>query len=105
MITLQERHSKWQALIDEQEKSGLSQAAFCKLHNLTFSHFTYYRTRFRGRQQAPKQSSGTFAPMSIAKASVTNEVRLSLPSGFQCSFPIDIDPMRVKELLGIFISC
>jgi hypothetical protein len=29
------RHEKWQAIIKEQEASGLSQAQFCKEHNIS----------------------------------------------------------------------
>lgn len=104
-ITLQERRTKWQELIEEQEKSGLSQDAFCKLHNLVFSNFTYYRSKFRGKAQVQKKPPGTFTPVSVTKSPVTHEIRLSLPNGFQCSLPLDIDPLRVKELLEVILSC
>jgi len=103
--TPQERRDKWKALIEEQEQSDLSQDAFCKLHNLSFSNFTYYRRQFQGKHPVQKKVSGTFSPVSLAKASSTNEIRLSLPNGFQCSFPIDITTARIKEIVGVFLSC
>lgn len=38
-----EHHAKWQSLIEEQEKSGLSQTEFCKQHSIAISQFGYYR--------------------------------------------------------------
>ena len=36
-INRQAKREQWKAFIEEQEKSGFSQAAFCKQHNLVIS--------------------------------------------------------------------
>jgi hypothetical protein len=99
----QEKREKWKALVDEQEQSGLSQEAFCKSHNISPSNFIYYRGIFRGKQQ---NKSSIFSPVNITKApGGINEIRLTLPNGFQCAFPTDLEIPRVKELIGALLSC
>ncbi|MDQ2993832.1 MAG: hypothetical protein M3R00_02655 [Pseudomonadota bacterium] len=104
-MSLQERREQWKVLIEEQEFSELSQEAFCNLHNLPFSTFTYYRGQFRSKQKESKNTYGEFSPVSITSASDPTEIRLSLSNGLQCSFPADIKSTRLKELVAIFLSC
>ena len=103
-IANETKRDKWKKIIEEQEKSGLSQEAFCKANNLPSTSLIYYRGIFRGKQQ-PKKSSGAFAPVNVTKAASVNEIRLTLPNGFQCTFPTDLELSRIKELVGIFLSC
>ena len=103
-ITNEAKREKWEKIIEDQEKSGLSQEAFCKANNLPSTSFVYYRGIFRGKQQ-PNKTSGAFAPVTVAKAMSANEIRLTLPNGFQCTFPTDLESSRIKELVGIFLSC
>jgi hypothetical protein len=101
--TNKDKREKWLALVEEQEKSGLTQEAFCVLHNLAVSNLVYYRKIFRGKQ-LPKDPSGTFSAVNITKPS-SGEIRLILPNGFQCVFPPDLESTRVKELIGTLLSC
>lgn len=93
--TNQGKRDKWKKIIKEQEKSGLSREAFCKAHNLPSSSLVYYRGILRGKQN-PKKQSGTFTPISISKQPTVNEIRLTLPNGFQCAFPTDLGFSRIK---------
>ncbi len=104
-MSLQERRERWKVFIEEQEISELSQEAFCNLHNLSLSTFTYYRGQFRNKQKASKNTLGEFSPISITSSSDSAEIRLSLSNGLQCSFPADIKSTRLKELVWIFLSC
>jgi hypothetical protein len=40
-----------QKIIEEQERSGLSQSEYCKQHNLDVARLSYYRGRFKLKQQ------------------------------------------------------
>jgi hypothetical protein len=99
-----ERREKWKALIEEQEKSGLTRKEFCKRHNLSSSSLTYYLGVFRGKQPS-KKVPGTFTPVSVIKSVPSTEIRLTLPNGFQCALPADLASTRIKELVEIFLSC
>lgn len=39
--------AQWKALLDEQQRSGQSQAAFCAARGLTLSNFGYWRRKLR----------------------------------------------------------
>jgi hypothetical protein len=103
-MTYTDRREKWKLLINEQEKSGLTQEAFCKQHNLNQATFTHYRGVFRGRKSVPKVATSVFTPINITKAT-SNEIRLRLPNGFLCIFPVDINPIRIKEIVENILSC
>jgi hypothetical protein len=39
------------------------------------------------------------------KAVITSEIKLSLPNGFQCSFPSHTDVDQIKRLIEVLLSC
>ncbi|EKD71728.1 MAG: hypothetical protein ACD_46C00113G0013 [uncultured bacterium] len=95
------RYEKWQAIIDEQEVSGLSQALFCKERNISSAQLAYYRGILK-----PKQvSSGTFTPVAIKQQIISKDIHLTLPNGFQCVFPSDLSASHIKELVRALLSC
>lgn len=102
-----EHHAKWQALIEEQEKSGLSQAEFCKQHNIAVSQFGYYRGLLKAKDQAKLRKSGLFSPVQIKKqdTKLSEEIKIVLPNGFQCYFSSSIDSMQIKRLMEALLSC
>lgn len=105
-LTITERREKWKLLIDEQEQSGLTQEAFCKQHNLSQATFTHYRGLFRGRKLLQSKSEiSVFKPINITKPAGSTEIRLTLPNGFLCTFPLDINPSRIKEIVENILSC
>lgn len=102
-IEQKDRHEKWKILIEEQEKSGLSQANFCKQKNISSAQFGYYRAL-----QKPKQSEkllGSFATVKINQSSCEKEIRLNLPNGFQCTFSSSVDAAHIKKLVEALLSC
>lgn len=42
---------QWQSLIEQYESSGLSQAEFCKRHNLNPKYFSLKRSKLRPKDQ------------------------------------------------------
>lgn len=105
-MTYTDRREKWKLLIDEQEQSGLTQEAFCKQHNLNQATFTHYRGLFRGRKSVqPKIATSVFTPINITKPTTSNEIRITLPNGFLCTFSVDINPNRIKEIVENILSC
>ena len=100
------KREKWKAFIDEHEKSGLSQAAFCKLHNLSSVKFGYYRSSLlKPKVVKDIKTVGTFTPVKINQQTSAAEIRLTLPNGFQCTFPCDLNKTQIKELVEILLSC
>ncbi len=43
----EERYAYWQAMVDKQQHSGLSQEQFCQANAISFGKFNYYISRLR----------------------------------------------------------
>lgn len=95
------RYEKWQVLIDEQESSGMSQSAFCKERDITLAQFSYYR----GTLKPKNSSSGSFTPVTIKQQLISKDIRITLPNGFQCVFPCDLNASQIKEWVRTLLSC
>lgn len=48
---------QWQGLIEQQHKSGISQKAFCQLHDICLSTFSLWKRRLKQIDITPDQSS------------------------------------------------
>lgn len=104
----QETHQiDWESLISEQEKSGLSQKKFCIQRGLVLSQFVYYRCRSKNKAKEIQVTQPSFKPVKVVnkEAAVLGDIRLSLPNGFQFSFPCHLDSAQVKRLVEVLLSC
>ena len=101
----QAKREKSKALITEYEESGLSQVDFCRQKELSPAQFGYYRGAFQAKQRAPKEMTRAFSPVKISQQSSSNEIRITLPNGFQCAFSTEVEASRIKELIGVILSC
>jgi hypothetical protein len=102
------RYTEWSKRVQEQEKSELSLKVFCAQKNLSLSQFKYYRGMIRRQKSHTHHTAAKFAPVKIRnKDSVpgSGDIKLSLPNGFQCTFPMTLESTRIKELIRIFLSC
>ena len=103
----QNRYEKWRALVLEQEKSGLSQADFCKKKNLILSQFGYYRSVIQSKEQTDPPKPG-FSPVSIQRPHQpvgASEIKILLPNGMQCILPGTMDAPHIKRLMEALLSC
>ena len=101
-------HIDWEILIAEQEKSGLSQREFCNQRDLIVSQFVYYRNKFKNKYKVVQTAEPVLKPVKIISkepSAVSGDIRLSLPNGFQCSFPCSFDATQVKRLVEVLLSC
>ncbi len=101
----QAKRDKWKTLIAEYEISGLSQVEFCKQNELSLAQFSYYRGALKPEQRTSKNPPSTFVPVKVNQQAAINEMRVILPNGFQFAFPSEIESSRIKELIGVFLSC
>jgi hypothetical protein len=104
-INRQAKREQWKAFIEEQEKSGFSQAAFCKQHNLSTAQFGYYRRLLNALSGKAIKTPATFMPVKINQQTSTTEIHIALPNGFQCHFPCDLNKAQIKDLVEVLLSC
>lgn len=102
-----ENPAKWQALVEEHERSGLSQKEFCKEKNVVLSQFVYYRLKFSRKKLAQDlKPTASFTPIKIQKENISaGEIKVIFPNGFQCIFPSSLEVMQVKRWLEVLLSC
>ena len=82
------RQQFWSQHIDAWRSSGLSQAAYCREHQLRPNQLTYWKRRlFTPPEVAQSQSNtphSTFVPLSLNTAEPTaGGLKLRLPNGFE----------------------
>ncbi|MGE0207477.1 MAG: hypothetical protein AB7R69_06540, partial [Candidatus Babeliales bacterium] len=104
------RYAKWRALVEEQQKSGLSQTDFCKQHGIVLSQFTYYYLQVKPKSKLPVKmnTSNSFVPVSVRAETTSTpmtEVRVFMPNGLQCVLPSLAPAEEVKRLIRMLLSC
>ena len=101
------QRAKWRTIVDEYLASDMTQKSFCEQHNISLPRFVYYHGKFR-RECEPQTEMSGFVPVKIAhheKSVTASEIKLSLPNGFQCTFPIHTDVTQLKRLVEALLSC
>lgn len=97
----------WTNLIIEQEKSGQSQKEFCNQRGLILSQFVYHRCS-KNKSKTTQAAESVHKPVKVISkepSATSGDIRLSLPNGFQCSFPCSFDAIQVKRLVEVLLSC
>ena len=92
----QARKSEMFNLVEEYQKSGISQNQFCEEKNLPKSTFLYWLRKYRKQE---KQASG-FIPVNISGFNSASEYRIELPNGIQ----IHLSGSEGLELIAGIIS-
>jgi hypothetical protein len=108
IIETQERYAQWKKLVEDQEKSGLSQKEFCNQQNIVLSKFVYYRCLLKNKEKAVAINKTSFLPIKVLpkeQSVVSSEIKLSLPNGFHCVFPSHLEPIQLKRLIEVLLSC
>ena len=71
---------QWQQLIDEQQGSGQSQAAFCQARGIALSSFGYWKRRL-AHPEAASSSDWLELPLDFSGSANGWEIELSLGDG------------------------
>ena len=95
----------WKGLIAEQENSGLSQKEFCNQRGLVLSQFVYHRCSSKNKDKNTRTTKPVLKPVKVVGNESYGDIRLSLPNGFQCSFPCSLDMNQIKRLVEVLLSC
>ncbi|MEJ2042134.1 MAG: hypothetical protein P8X89_02545 [Reinekea sp.] len=77
------RHTHWQQHITAWQQSNLSQAAFCKAHQLSYHQFIYWRQKLLSQSSdAPATPSKQLVPVHcVPTEPATSDLSLTLPNG------------------------
>ena len=72
---------QWQHIIEDQQKSALSQEAYCKQHNITVSSFYKWKNHFAQPKPFTSDVFVEVKPPSEVNEQPTWDVELCLPNG------------------------
>ena len=103
-----DRESHWRSVVQRQEESGLSIAAFCRLESLSAPSFYAWKRKFKERGPHPVESGpqgraansiGQLVPVRIESSVPVASVRIFLPQGAWIDAPSNIDRRALVEML------
>jgi len=100
----------WQRHLDRWERSGLSQAAFCRRHGLKAVTFAWWKRKLvTGRTHTRRRSADARRASSVAGRTDFVEVEMTRPGmaayeivlsrGLVIRLPEDFDPDKVAQLV------
>jgi hypothetical protein len=106
----------WPLLIEEQSKSGLSKAAFCRQKGVKAAHFYYQQTMLKQRHVAlptklhNEESCSLLMPIAIKKIESTKlleslPIRFLLKNGMECIVPSTMDMKCIKAIVEVLVTC
>jgi len=98
-IDPEQRRQFWKDHIDGWQKSGLSQVAYCREHDLTGHQLTYWEKRFVQSAApvsfVPLRFSQNLPTMTTGRAFI-----LFTPNGYKIEVGAGFDPAALKQLLS-----
>jgi len=93
--TRADKSSYWQAQVSSWRRSGLSQAQFCRDHNLKIREFGYWKRKF-----SRSSSAVSFVPLRVKSQSVApSPLGLVLESGLRIEVREGFSPGALKDLI------
>lgn len=92
----------WRQQIDAWEQSPLSQADFCRRHDLVYHRFVYWKQKFEGalRHESKSHRNSGFAVVLPARE-MSGELSLTLPNGILVRGVSESNLSTVRKLLEL----
>lgn len=91
---------RWVAQVEAWQRSGMTQAAFCRARGLSVKSFGYWR-RKQAQGLAPSQA---LVPI-VVDATVPPLAEVELPGGLRLRVPVSADAAQVAALVRSLLGC
>ena len=99
---VEQRREHWRRVVGRWQASGMSQAQFCRRHNIPTWKLAWWRKRLKGQAQA---SASLFVPVAIASPAASGaELELTLPGGRVLRFGAQVEPTRLSAIVAALES-
>lgn len=79
-------HQEKLAMIEQWQRSGLSQKAYCTQNNVAYHQFHYWYKRYRDIQPMSDQGSSSFVKLEVSPLRGSAQLELLLPDGKRLFF-------------------
>ena len=106
-----ERARYWRRQLDRWERSGLSQAAYCRRHGLKAVTFSWWKRklaaevihprepRAKARRTSANLPRAEFVEVEVSGAAAMGSYEVLLSHGRAIRLPADFDPQKVAQLI------
>jgi hypothetical protein len=102
-LNAEQKRRHWETHIESWQRSGLSQLAYCREHDLKPHQFTYWKKRIVSADGAI-----SFVPLHFSQnlpvAVKTTTINVVTPNGYRFELGAGFDPALVKQLLAAIQS-
>ena len=98
------RHTQWQQHIVDWQQSGLSQAAFCQSHQLSYHQFIYWRQKLAPKSDDSAIPASSTSPQLLpvqypSERPLSTDLILTLPNGLRIQGIHSNNLTLVRQLL------
>ena len=95
----------WAGHLAAWRDSGLSQAGYCRQHDLRLPSFGYWRRRF-GAPAPGAAKLPALVPIAVGAVDTCDTViEVCLPNGLQVRLPVAMDPLHWVPLMQALRTC
>jgi hypothetical protein len=93
----QRKQRFWEHHIKQWQSSGLSQAAYCRKHQLSAHRFYYWRRRLPASQEP-----ASFLPVALSASPVQPHptIRIHAPNGFTIEIEDPNESFKIEQLIA-----
>ena len=89
---------RWSDRIQHWKRSGLTQKAFCKQHQIGLSSFQRWRGIF-AKEGKPEATPATFLPINLVQCASAPSLVVRLGKDLRIEIPVDFDPVMLKQVV------
>ena len=90
----------WQRIFQQQAESGLTKSEFCKRNKITVSSF-YAWAKKLSTQLQKRTNKQKVIPLIFSETKSDQQLTLTLPNGYQFSFPASLEPSKLQHFLSV----
>jgi hypothetical protein len=98
MKTLTEKQQRWSTIIEDWSHSGLSQAEYCRQHQLNLDQFYAWKYKLAKANHQPKDKA-EFLPLTVIQNADTAASIILCVAGVEIRYEHDTDPELLTQLL------
>lgn len=99
-IENEQKRRKWEEHIVGWEESGITQAEYCRIHDLNAGQFTYFKSRLKRKSDNSSPVAVQINPdMLQPETACRSPLRLNLENGLQIEIKNDFDPSLLAALI------
>lgn len=94
------KEQHWQRIFQQHTESGLTKSEFCKRNKINVSTFYAWANKLSKKPQ-PTLNKPKIIPLLFPDAKQDQQLTLTLPNGYQLSFPASLEPTKLQQYLSV----